>query len=174
MPDAEETEVITTDSPKGAADKPSPASSQRTMVIALAVAVLAVLVAGGWFLYSRHSGYSDDQVNEAKARVCTQTELVARGVRINTHLESNDDIGAWAVRANARLALASGGAYLHDLLRENPAAPSDLTDAVDDVADTISELAVNYMAQQPDDAQIPLRKSLEDQLKRVDDLCKQQ
>lgn len=184
MPDADETEVITTDTHKGGSDKApgvssgssAGLSSQRTMVVALAVAVLAVVAAGVWWWQSRHSSYSDEQVADAKTKVCTQAAAVRQGVVTNTHLQNpvNDDpIGGLAVAANARLALSGGGAYLHDLLADTPATPSDLASAVGDMANTLEELGVSYLAGQPNEAQVPLRHSLDEQLKQLDDLCKQ-
>lgn len=182
MPDDDATEVHATTpakrpKPEAEAEAPSPLASQRVMMVALAIAVLAVLGAGGWWWFSKHSSASDEQVNDAKAKVCTQAKAVRDGVVLNTHLQNpvNDDpIGGLAVAANARLALSGGGAYLHDLLAETPATPADLADAVTAMANTLEELGVSYLAGQPNDAQVPLRHNLDDELKRLDELCPQQ
>lgn len=153
------------------------APSKRLIVVGLAVGVLVAAVAGWWFWLSpsHKSSYSDEDTRDAKAKVCMQAKLVAQGVAINTNLddpEPGDVRGLFAVNANARLALLGGGAYLHDLVRDQPAAPSDLTDAVSTAADTMAQLGVNYLANQPDEAQVPVRQALDTQLQKIVELCR--
>lgn len=144
------------------------------MVVALIVAVLAAAGAGLWWWLSSagKSSYSDEAVRDAKAKVCMQTKEVRRGWVINTNFPPQEDARAFqALTATARLAVLGGGVYLHNLVADQPAAPADLADAVTAVADSLELLGVNYLAAQPDEANAPIRKDIEDRFNKVDELC---
>jgi hypothetical protein len=146
------------------------------MVAALTIAVIAIVIAGIG-LYHRMSGssYSDQEVNDAKAATCKASLLATRSVVRNTHLknpEPDNPLGSLAVAANARLALSSGGAYLHDSLSTQPATPENLRNAVESLANTLEGLGVSYMAGESNEAREPMRKDLDSQIKEIDGLCK--
>jgi len=84
---------------------------------------------------------------------------------------SNNPAGGLAVAAHARLALPGGGAYPRDRLAGEPAAIAELAKVVTELADTIEELGVNYLAGAPNQVQEPLRKTLDTQLAALHKLC---
>jgi hypothetical protein len=105
-----------------------------TLVIALVAAVLS-----GWLLIRmmregtpNSPNYSGAQRADAKQKICTATDVVRKGVSLNTNLQApggpEDVTGSLAVAANARISLYDGGQYL--LTRLDPATPPDLTDTV--------------------------------------------
>jgi hypothetical protein len=83
----------------------------------------------------------------------------------------NDPGAHLAVAANARLALLGGGAYLRDSLNVQTSPPADLAKAVDSFAATIEQLGVNYLANAGNDAQVPLRRDLDSEIKTLNKLC---
>jgi hypothetical protein len=105
-----------------------------TLVVAIAAAALS-----GWLLIRlaqegtpNSPNYSGAQRADAKQKICTATDLVRKGVSLNTNLQPpggpEDVTGSLAVAANARVALYDGGQYL--LARLDPATPPELADAV--------------------------------------------
>jgi hypothetical protein len=146
----------------------------------LAVGVVALtLTLVQWFHPSSHGhgspSFSDQQVKDAKTSVCGAYTTVHRAVAINTHLQNPPDggpIGPLAVATSARLALYGGGSYLRDRLTKEPATPEDLAKAVDSLATTLENLAVNYLADVPGFVQDPLRQHLDGQLVDIDGRCK--
>ncbi|MDD7812423.1 hypothetical protein [Mycolicibacter sinensis] len=166
--------------PKSAGFPKSSTSSQGMSVptiAALALAVLAIVLAVvGWFYPSTSHKFSGDQRDEAKGKICDAQAVVRQGTQFNTNLQNpvpGDLAGDLAVGTNARLSLFAGGAFLHQRLEANPAAPDDLSKAVGDMADTLEALSINYLAgHSPDDAvQQPLRDQLRGQIDVLDNLC---
>jgi hypothetical protein len=118
------------------------------LLTTLAVAVVA-LVLSGWLLSrflqdgtpnSPH--YSDAQRADAKQKICAATDVVRKGVSLNTNMPPpggpQDVTGTLAVAANARISLYDGGQYL--LLRLDPATPADLSDAVKKFANLLLDI----------------------------------
>jgi hypothetical protein len=94
-----------------------------------------VRVAADSISAGRHSelaNFSDAQRADAKTKICAATDIVRKGVSLNTNLQPpggpEDVTGSLAVAANARISLYSGGEYL--LARLDPATPPELADAV--------------------------------------------
>ncbi|MEO6794862.1 MAG: hypothetical protein ABI253_10135, partial [Mycobacterium sp.] len=130
--------------PKTAGFPQSSTSKQALSVptmAALALAVIAIVLAiFGWFYPSTGEKFSADQQQEAKGKVCDAQAVVRQGTQFNTNLQNpvpGDLAGDLAVGTNARLSLFAGGAFLHQRLAANPAAPADLTKAAGDMADTL-------------------------------------
>lgn len=148
-------------------------------IAALALAVIGIVLAiFGWFYPSTGEKFSADQQQEAKGKVCDAQAVVRQGTQFNTNLQNpvpGDLAGDLAVGTNARLSLFAGGAYLHQRLEANPAAPADLTKAAGDMADTLEALSVNYLAghSPSDDVQQPLRDQLRGQIDVLDNICQQ-
>ena len=102
-----------------------------TLVVAIAAAALS-----GWLLIRLGKegtpNYSGAQRADAKTKICAATDIVRKGVSLNTNLQPpggpEDVTGSLAVAANARISLYSGGEYL--LARLDPATPPELADAV--------------------------------------------
>ena len=73
--------------------------------------------------------------------------------------------------ANARLALLGSGAYLRERLAANTAAPGDLANAANSMANTVQQLGINYLAGATLDVQDPLRNDLKSEITQIDKLC---
>jgi hypothetical protein len=119
-----------------------------TLVVAIGAAALS-----GWTLFrlSREGSapnYTDTQRAQGKQKICTATDLVRKGVSINTNLQPpggpEDVTGTLAVAANARISLYGGGQYL--LARLDPATPPELADAVKKFANVLMDIGANAAA----------------------------
>jgi hypothetical protein len=85
------------------------------------------------------------QAADAKARVCAAFDTVCKAVSLQTHADGGTDpVAVTAVAANARLAMAAGGAYL--LSRIDPATPPALAAAVRSFAELLEDVAMNSLA----------------------------
>lgn len=122
-------------------------------MIALVVA-LAALGLAGWTAFKPAANdeaapvYTDAQRNDAKTRICAATDLVRKGVSLNTNLQppggESDVTGSLAVAANARISLSDGGQYL--LARLDPAAPQPLAADVTTFANTLMDIGAASIA----------------------------
>jgi hypothetical protein len=133
----------------------------RSMQILLAVTLVIALVAAvlsGWLLIRMlregtpdSPNYSGAQRADAKQKICTATDVVRKGVSLNTNLQApggpEDVTGSLAVAANARISLYDGGQYL--LTRLDPATPPDLTDTVKKFANLLMDIGANATAGSP-------------------------
>lgn len=122
-------------------------------VIALIVA-LAALGLAGWTAFKPAAKddaapvYTDTQQTEAKTKICAATDLVRKGVSLNTNLQppggEADVTGSLAVAANARISLSDGGQYL--LARLDPAVPQQLASDVTTFANTLMDIGAASIA----------------------------
>jgi hypothetical protein len=121
-----------------------------TLVVALVAAALS-----GWLLFRvtqegtpNSPNYSGAQRSDAKQKICAATDVVRKGVSLNTNLQPpggpEDITGSLAVAANARISLYDGGQYL--LERLDPATPPDLADAVKNFANLLMDIGANATA----------------------------
>jgi hypothetical protein len=149
---------------------PSDASRWPTY-LALAIAVIALVLAGLAYFFPSHKGSVAQQGGDAKANVCSAYAATRKAVVINTHLESHNPDLQLAIAANARLALIGGGAYLRERLAANTGAPSDLTNAATSLADTVEQLGINYLIQAPANVQDPVRNQLNNEFAQLDKMC---
>ncbi len=142
---------------------------------ALAIAVIAVALAAlAYFHPAHHSASVPQQGGDAKANVCSAFASTRKAVAINTHMQSpniNDPIAELSVATNARLALIGGGAYLRERLAANTAAPADLANAADSLANTVQQLGINYLTRAGNDVQDPIRKDLNNEITQIDKMC---
>lgn len=125
-------------------------------VIALVVAIAALVLAGWTALSGSDSAepgqasgtYSEEERAEAASALCAAFETVRQGVSMNTNAAPpggpEDQAGAVAVMANARVALAAGGQYLSS--RIDPAAPDELAREARELADLLSEIGARAIA----------------------------
>jgi hypothetical protein len=151
-------------------------TAQWPVYAALAIAVIAVVLAALAYFHPAHNGASatPQQGGDAKANVCSAYAAAHKAVVINTHLQSrnpNDPIGQFSVATNARLALIGGGAYLRERLAANTAAPADLANAANSLANTIEQLGINYLTEATPDVQDPVRHDLNSEITQIDKLC---
>jgi len=121
----------------------------RTLAIVSLVVAIAALGLSGWLLVRLAQRgtpdspvYSGAERTDAKQEICAATDLVRKGVSLNTNLQPpggpEDMTGTLAVVANARVALYDGGQYL--LARLDPATPPDLADAVKKFANLLMDI----------------------------------
>jgi hypothetical protein len=151
---------------------PFPSDASRWLTYAaLVIAVIAAVLAGLAYFHPKHTAAAPQQGGDAKANVCSAYQATRKAVVINTHLESQNPDLQLAIAANARLALIGGGTYLRDRLEANTAAPSDLANAANSLADTVEQLGINYLIQAPPEVQDPVRNNLNNQLAQLDKMC---
>ncbi|TPG32302.1 hypothetical protein [Mycolicibacterium hodleri] len=122
------------------------------------------------------STYTADQRNDAKIAVCAATDVVRKGVSLNTNLQSpggeGDVVGSLAVAANARLSLSDGGLYL--IARLDPATPTELAGAVTKFANTLLDIGAAATAGSPntDPDQAARLREADTENAKVTDLCR--
>ena len=149
-----------------------------TLVVALVAAVMS-----GWLLVQRAQDGSPSSPNytgaeraTAKQKVCAATDVVRKGVSLNTNLQPpggpEDVTGTLAVAANARVALYDGGQYL--LARLDPATPPELTDAVKKFANLLMDIgaAATAGAQNSEPEQAARLKDADATNNSIMQLCK--
>jgi hypothetical protein len=121
------------------------------LIVTLVVAVLALALSSWLLIRLAQEGtpdspnYSGAQRTDAKQRACAATDLVRKGVSLNTNLQApggpEDVTGTLAVAANARISLYDGGQYL--LARTDPATPPELADAVKKFANLLMDIGAS-------------------------------
>jgi hypothetical protein len=150
-------------------------ASQWPTYAALVIAVVAAVLAALAYFHPAHNSASvPQQGGDAKANVCSAYAATHKAVVINTHMQSrnpNDAVAELSVATNARLALIGGGTYLRDRLAANTAAPADLTNAANSLADTIQQLGINYLIGAGQAVQEPVRHDLNSEITQLDKLC---
>lgn len=134
----------------------APVASRRGGAVSVIALILALAALGlaGWAAFrptpkpAAGSGYSPSQQADAKASTCAATELVRKGVSLNTNLQSPggdaDVTGSLAVAANARLSLSNGGQYL--INRLDPATPTELAADIRDFGNTLMDIGAASIA----------------------------
>lgn len=146
-------------------------------VLALVVALCATGVAV-WAL-NRPAPQTDtpaasaEEIAQAKVQACGAFETVRRAVSLRTNASLGaEPVAVEAVAANARLAMATGGAYLLEHL--DPATPSELGAKLRSFGLNLQEIAVNTLAGVPNDdpAQAARLRAGEDASKSIAELCK--
>lgn len=166
------------------ASRTSAPEATRTPLIVAIVALVAALTSAGAAILAlldepeapRGTAVAtptSEQVSAARTRTCDNFKRVASGVAIQTHTQPEDNpASGQAVAANARLSMLGGGAYL--LANIDPAAPSDLNDAVKGFAGTLQTVAVNALAGIGNDAldQASLLQKAQTETERIEALCK--
>jgi hypothetical protein len=132
-------------SPDGYRDSDGPHRGRILLPITLVVAVAAAALSG-WTPNSQN--YTGAQRADAKQKICAATDLVRKGVSLNTNLQPpggpEDVTGALAVAANARISLYDGSQYL--LARLDPATPPELGDAVKKFANLLMDIGAGSTA----------------------------
>src|SRR3954464_533665 len=144
-------------SPDGYRDSGGPYRGRILLPITLVVAVAAAALSGWLLIRQAQEGtpnspnYTTAQRADAKQKICAATDLVRKGVSLNTNLQPpggpEDVTGSLAVAANARISLYDGGQYL--LARLDPATPTDLADSVKNFANLLMDIGANATAGSP-------------------------
>lgn len=160
----------------------SPPRWPTLLAVVIAVISLAVGIAG-WFrpLPAKEAPpappaaptFTDQQVADAKARACRAFEVVAKGTKLRTNPEPNDDPAVnEAQGADARLALVAGAWYLRDHL--DPATPPDLAAEVRSSTAIMLDVAANAIAgaTNSDSSQATLLNDANSAFARIERLCR--
>lgn len=82
--------------------------------------------------------FTEQQGQEAKARVCEAHSLIDRATRSAASRTSDDPNVRGLLSLNVRLGATVSAAYLRATVDQNPAAPQDLLDAVEELALTFN------------------------------------
>jgi hypothetical protein len=114
------------------------------MVVMFLITLVAVGAAvAAWLRPTPHSvsatppapTYSEQQVADAKSKVCAAYWKVQNVVTVNVARTAGDDPNSQLLLAvNARQVFATGSAYFMTTLAEEPATPADLARAANDIA----------------------------------------
>jgi hypothetical protein len=114
--------------------------------------------------------YSDQQVADAKSKVCDAYQKVRRASDMNANRNGGDDPTAQlAVAINERQIYDAGSAYLLTTLGDEPATPSDLAAAVRKLADLFQVITLNFLAS---DQSMPERNAADQAVSTIQGLCK--
>lgn len=117
--------------------------------------------------------YTEQQIADAKSKTCAAFDLVSKGIALETNGQlSKDPTMELAQGTNARLTTISSGWYLK--AHEAPATPGELSQAVQQLSDSLLDLGANYLAGAKDDqpAQNQLKNDTNALFVRVKELCK--
>lgn len=147
-------------------------------VVTLIVAVAALALAAWAAFRPGPAGpeYTAAQQSDAKAAACAATDVVRKGISLNTNLPvpggDGDVTGSLAVAANARLSLSEGGQYLASRL--DPATPPELAESVRRFANTLMDIGAAAIAgeQNSDPAQAARLKDADATNVKITQACK--
>jgi hypothetical protein len=165
---------------------PSHAPSHWPTFVALALAVVASgLAIVGWFRPSASRPvpssttptYTEQQISDARTRVCAAVNTTHKGVVLQSGANKQDAVSsdpalAEGQAANARLSIISGSWYLRDHL--DPATPQPLADAIRHLSAVMLDIGANYLAgaRDADPAQSALLSDGDSAFARALELCK--
>jgi hypothetical protein len=163
-----------------AAPQAAKQSRWPTLIVAVIALIAVALAVVGWFrpvaketAEPPSPAYTDQQVADAKAKVCDVYEKVHHAVYINSHRDlPTDPTSNIAVATSARQALDVGSRYLASTLTAEPATPGDLHDAVQKLANTFETLAINYLAEVGNSELNPMLTDADNATLAVEALCK--
>lgn len=96
--------------------------------------------------------FTDQQVADAKAKVCDAYGKVRRAVDMNASRSGGDDPNSQLLIAvNARQIYISGSEYLMTILAQQPAIPSDLAAKIQKLANLLQVITLDGLASDPSD-----------------------
>jgi hypothetical protein len=122
-----------------------------------ALAVIGGIAIGAWFRPLPDSKapsaplaptYTDQQISDAKTNVCAAYQKVHHAVLLASSTKYGDDqVAKQVVAEGGWQALDNGSMYLSTILTDEPAAPSDLAQAVRKLAKVYQLIALDYMTE---------------------------
>jgi hypothetical protein len=90
--------------------------------------------------------YTDQQVTDAKAKVCAAYDKVHSAVKASSASdEGTDQTSQLAFALNERQALLAGSGYLRAVLSAEPATPNELAKTIRKLTDVFQDLVVDYL-----------------------------
>jgi hypothetical protein len=114
--------------------------------------------------------YSEQQVADAKAKVCAAYAKVQNATNVNAARNGGDDPNTQLLVATTqRQVFVIGSAYLMTTLAEEPAAPSDLVAAANNLAHLYQVVTLDGLVGQSNDS---TRNSANDAGFKIQELCK--
>jgi hypothetical protein len=149
-------------------------------VLTLVLAIVAVGLAA-WAAFRpapapQAPTYTAAQQADAKNEICLTSDVVRKGVSLNTNLPvpggDGDVTGSLAVAANARLSLSDGGQYL--LARLDPATPPELAEPVRQFANNLMDIGAAAIsgAQNSDPEQAARLRDADAANAKIGEACK--
>jgi hypothetical protein len=119
--------------------------------------------------------YTDQQIAEAKAKVCASYDKVHRALVLSSARNGGSDPTAvLAVATSGRQVLDTGSRYLLTKLSEEPATPSELVTAIRKLAAQYQELVIYYLdgLTNSDTELQPALRASDDAITTIERLCK--
>ena len=114
--------------------------------------------------------YSDEQVADAKSKVCAAYAKVQNATNINAARNGGDDPNTQLIVATTqRQVFVVGSAYLLTTLAEEPATPADLAAAANKLARLYQVVTLGGLVGDPDD---PSHDAANDAGFKIQGLCK--
>ena len=90
--------------------------------------------------------YSEQQVADAKKAVCEAYAKGMRSIRVVAKRQPANDADRLGVAVNSRAGLVAVSTYFNDKLEVNPAAPSELREQLEKLAQQYQEVAIAQLA----------------------------
>jgi hypothetical protein len=114
--------------------------------------------------------YSEQQVSDAKSKVCAVYEKIHHANVANSGRNGGDDPTAQlAVAINQRQIYVAGSAYLFTTLEDEPAIPPDLAAAVRKLASVFQALTLDNLASDP---AVPEQNTANETALTIQEMCK--
>jgi hypothetical protein len=162
-----------------------PTPTRWLALVSLVVALLAICVAiGAWFRplpdnkpppASRAPSYTEQQVADAKTKVCAAYEKVHRALVLSSARNGGSDPTAvLGVATSGRQVLDAGSRYLVTKVSEQPATSPELAAAIRNLANLYQELTISYLdGLINSDAELqPSLQAADDATSTIERLCK--
>ena len=146
------------------------------LVAALVVTLCVAIV--GWFRPEPAEPppaptYTNQQVADAKAKVCAAHEKVHNAIKVSTARDRGTDPTAQLVFAiNGQQAMLAGSEYLRTTLSQQPATPNELAKTIRQLTDIFQELVVEYQNNMPDSEEQPTVQAADNATLAIESLCK--
>lgn len=162
---------------------PTPPKQSRVPVIAsLVIAVVAVAVAvGAWVRPAganiqsppepANSAYNQAEIDDAKGQICDARDLVTRATQRAGSQTSDDPTVSFIIAVNVRLGAAVSADYISRVAAENPAAPQEIVDAVQDLATAYQETTLLHLSEATDEELDVVYERLDTAGSTVNEIC---
>jgi hypothetical protein len=149
------------------------------MFVMFLITLVAVAAAvGAWLRPTPHNtsatppapSYSEQQVSDAKAKVCAAFDKVQKASSSNAARSGGDDPNAQLLIAvNMRQVFMSSSVYLLKTLEEEPAAPADLAASAKKLADLFQVITLDGLAGDRND---PAHNAANETGTAIQEMCK--
>ncbi|WP_301149388.1 hypothetical protein [Mycobacterium simiae] len=149
------------------------------MLAALAFALLVTLAIAiaGWFRplpvkSPMPAAYNPQEIAEAHAKVCAAYQSVHNAIKASTSRDRGAGPNERLIFAiNGQQALLAGSVYLRSVLSQQPAAPYELANAVQQLTDLFQELVVEYQNNLSETEEAPAVRATDATTVKIERLC---